>query len=53
VPAGPSKVPTCSSCRASRTRFQVPLVVVSTILTSSSASQHRMTWARIRSSSRW
>ena len=39
VPAGPSKVPTCSSCRSSRMRFQVSAVVVSTIRTSSSASQ--------------
>jgi len=53
VPAGPSNVPTCSSCRSSRSRFQVPPVVVSTIRTRSRASQQRMTWARIRSSSRW
>ena len=53
VPAGPVKVPTCRRSRWRRMLFQVSPAVVSMIRMSSSASQHKMTWARMRSSSRW
>jgi hypothetical protein len=53
LPAGPVKTPMCRSRRSSRTVFQVRPVLVSMKRTSSKASQHSSTWARMRASRQW
>ena len=53
VPAGPVKVPRVSRSSSPAMLFQVVPVVVSAMRTSRRASQHKMTWARMRSSLRW
>ena len=50
VPAGPVKVPRVSRSSSSAILAQVRPMVVSVRRMSSRASQHKMTWARIRSS---
>jgi hypothetical protein len=53
VPAGPVNVPKVSRSSSSVILAQVAPVVVSAIRISSRASQHKMTWARMRSTWRW
>ncbi len=53
VPLVLVKVPRWRRWSSARSLFQVWPVVVSATRMSSSASQQRVMWARIRSSSRW